>query len=203
MNRVIKDLIHVTNLDDAPQVHNRNPIRSVANHGEVVRHHQVTQPQARAEFLKQVNHTRLNGNIQSRYRFVQHHKFRVYGKRTGNTDTLALTARELVREAVHVIGLQTHDLHQLNHALFNIRTLHALVFQGLGKNLVYGKARVEGARGVLENHLLVLTQFKNLADRFMILRRDTVNQNLAIGFLAKLHNFQQRGGFTTPGFAHD
>ena len=37
----------------------------------------------------------------------------------------------------------------------------------------------------------------------MILRRDAVNQNLAIGFLAELHNFQQRGGFTTPGFAHD
>ena len=102
-----------------------------------------------------------------------------------------------------MIRLQTHNPHQLNHALLNIRTFHPLVFKGLSQHLVHRKTRIQRPGGVLEHHLLVLTQLQDLTSRLTILRGGAINQDLAVSVLAELHDFQQGGSLTTPRLAHN
>ena len=47
------------------------------------------------------------------------------------------------------------------------------------------------------------TQLKNLTCGLAVLGGGSVNQNLTVGVLVELHDFQQGGGLTTTGLTHD
>ena len=102
-----------------------------------------------------------------------------------------------------MVRLQTHNVHQLDNTLLDVCLVHALVFQRLSKHLVNGEARIQSTGGVLEHHLLVLTQLKNLTRGLAVLGGGSVDQNLTVGVLVELHDFQQGGGLTTTGLTHD
>ena len=57
------------------------------------------------QILKHIDDLRLNRNIECRNRFIAYNEFRIHGKRTGNADTLTLTAGKLVRIAVGVFAV--------------------------------------------------------------------------------------------------
>ena len=65
------------------------------------------------QLAQQIQYLRLDGNIQRGYRLIADYQRRVKHDRAGNTDSLTLSAGELVRIAVVVFGVQSYDLHHL------------------------------------------------------------------------------------------
>ncbi len=71
------------------------------------------QAQVALQVLQQVEHLRLHRHVQRRDRLVGHDEVRLHGQRPGDADALALAARELVRVARAVVGVQARALEQL------------------------------------------------------------------------------------------
>ena len=85
----------------------------MADDAEVVGDEQVGEPELVLEVLEQVDDLRLDRDVERRDRLVGDDQLRVQGQRPGDPDPLALTARELVREAVVVLGVEADPLEQL------------------------------------------------------------------------------------------
>ena len=83
---------------------------------QVMRNEQVCQAQFLLQLVKHIDDLRLNGNIQCRDRFVTDDEIRIDGQRTGDTDTLSLSAGKLMRIAGSVLGIQSDVIHQLQDA---------------------------------------------------------------------------------------
>src|ERR1700682_5907236 len=84
-------------LDDHPEVHDGDSVRYVADHSQVVGNHQVRERETLLELLEQVDDLGLDGDVKGRHRLVGDNQFGSEGKGAGDTDSLALTAGELVR----------------------------------------------------------------------------------------------------------
>ena len=78
----------------------------MAHHAEVVRDEQVGQVQLVLQVLQQVEDLGLDRHVERRDGLVRHDQPRVEGEGPGHADPLALAARELVRVAVEVLGVQ-------------------------------------------------------------------------------------------------
>ena len=76
------------------------------------------------------------------------------GERAGDADPLPLSAGELVREAVVVLGVEPDDLEQLLDAALALRVgARAVDLERLGDDEADALARVERGVRVLEDHL--------------------------------------------------
>ena len=71
--------------------------------------------QARLQLEQQVQHLRLDRDVERRDRLVGDDQARVGGQRAGDADALALAAAEGVREAMHEFGPQADQAQQLGH----------------------------------------------------------------------------------------
>ena len=100
MNRVVKEFFTVSQFHQIAQVHNTDAVTDVLDHGKVMRNEQVGRAGLLLDILHQVNDLCLNGNVQRRDRLITYDEFRFYSKCTGDTDTLLLSAGELMRITV-------------------------------------------------------------------------------------------------------
>ena len=75
------------------------------------------QGEALLQVLQQVDHLRLDRDVQRRDRLVADDQLGRTGERAGDADALALAARELVRIAVRVVGPQADGLQQVERLL--------------------------------------------------------------------------------------
>ena len=91
--------------DDLAQVHYGHPFRDVANHSQIVTDEKVCEPQLFLQVFQQVDYLGLNRYIECRYRLIADNELRIKRQRTGDSNPLALTARELVWVAVGVSGV--------------------------------------------------------------------------------------------------
>ncbi len=103
-------------LDDLAEVHDRDPVRDVADDREVVRDEEVRQLEVGLEGLEQVDDLGLDRDVERRDRLVADDEVRVERERAREPDALALAARELVRVARRRIRGKPDDLEQLTHA---------------------------------------------------------------------------------------
>ena len=117
MVRLAVERLPVRNLDHLAQIHNGNAIRNVLHDGEVVSNEEISSTELILKLLQQVQNLGLNGNVKCRDRLVADDQLGLQSERAGNADTLTLTAGELVRIAVDVLGVQTDDVQQLADAL--------------------------------------------------------------------------------------
>ncbi len=76
------------------------------NHGEVVGDEQVGQTELLLQVLEKIDYLGLDTHVECRHRFVEHHEIRVQGECPGDTNALALSARELVWIPVVVLALE-------------------------------------------------------------------------------------------------
>ena len=104
--RGAEHLVDVADLDDLAEVHDGHPVGDVPDHRQVVGHEQVGQPEPGLQLLQQVDHTCLDGDVERGDRLVEHEQLGLQGQRAGDADALALTAGELRRVAVGVLGAQ-------------------------------------------------------------------------------------------------
>ena len=141
------------------QIHDGNPVADVLHHGQVVGNQEVGQPKIILEINHQVEHLRLDGDVEGRYRFVCDNEIRLQGQGPGNAETLALATGELVGEFRHVFRAQSDPLHEFRGLPALLRTAgNAVVLKGLADYRVCGHAGVERQIRVLEHELELTAQ---------------------------------------------
>ena len=119
--RLRVELVRGRDLRDLAEVHHEHAVRDVPDDVEVVRDEHVGEPEVALEVLEQVQDLGLHRDVERRDGLVADDQLRVHGERAGDADALALAARELVREAVVVLGVQADDVEQLLHAPLVLR----------------------------------------------------------------------------------
>ena len=95
-----------TLLDRLAAIHHQHVVRDVADHRQVVADEQIGQAELVLQVHHQVQHLRLDRNVERRDRFVGHHDPRPQHQRARDGDALALTAGEHVRIAAVLIRPQ-------------------------------------------------------------------------------------------------
>ena len=78
------------------QIHNADPRTDMLYDGQIVGDKKISEFSCLLQFLQHVDDLCLNGNIQSRHRFVTDDKAWIYSQRPGNTDTLSLASGKLM-----------------------------------------------------------------------------------------------------------
>ena len=142
-------------LDDLPEVHDRDPVGDVADHGEVVGDEQVRQAELLLELDEQVQHLRLDRDVERGDRLVRDDELRLQHERARDADALPLAAAELVRVAVQRVGAEADALEHVDDAVGALGARRAVDREALADELADPHARVERADRVLEDDLHV------------------------------------------------
>ena len=106
------------------------------------------------QFAQQVEHLRLDRDVECRHRLVGDQQPRFQRERPRHADPLALAAGELVGVAVVVLGVQADRLEQLLDGPFAlpVSLQQAVDRERLGDDRAHRLARVQRRVGVLEDH---------------------------------------------------
>ena len=113
MRRALVDVVLRADLDDLAEIHHRDAVGDVPHDRQVVRDEDVGQAEVALQRLEQVDHLRADRDVERRDRLVEDDQLRVQRERPRDADALPLAARELVREAVRVLGREPDDAQQL------------------------------------------------------------------------------------------
>ena len=126
------------------------------------------------QILEEVDNLRLHRHVECRDRLVANHKLRIQRKRSCDTNSLTLTARELVRVAVFVEGLQTAVVHDLIDVVMVLAPRHKIVLTDrLTDDFADRQSRREGGERILEDDLHLHAQvvqfvLRNIVDLFSV-----------------------------------
>jgi hypothetical protein len=107
-----KIAVFVGDLDDPAQIHDRDAVRDVLYHAQVVRDEQERHPEVALQVREQVEDLRLHRHVERRHRLVADDDVGLQGQGARNADALPLPARELVRKIVGLVRPQTHARHE-------------------------------------------------------------------------------------------
>jgi hypothetical protein len=103
----------------------------VPDDGEVVGDEEVGQPELVLQVLEEVDHLGLDRHVESRHRLVADDELGSQRHGPCDADALALTAGELVRIPVVVLGVETHPREEvLDLALDAVGGLDVLDLEG-------------------------------------------------------------------------
>ena len=92
MRGCTEHLRHWPQLDDAAQIHDGHAVTEVLHHRQIVADEDAGQIKIAVQFKEQIDDLRLNRHVQRGDRFVADQYVGLHGQRTGNRDTLPLTA---------------------------------------------------------------------------------------------------------------
>ena len=201
MLRSVEDLLARTDLDDPPQIHHRDAVADMADHREIMRDEQIGEPELVLQVFEQVDHLRLDRDVERRNRLVEDQQFRVERQSPGDADALALAARKLMRKAVAVLGRQPDQSHQLGDPRLGLRSLHPRKPQRLGQDGKHRHQRVERGERVLE-HVLHVAPHRGERRPPAMLHRLAVKDDLPSGRLLEPDDAAPGGGFAATGFPH-
>ena len=116
MLRVLVDRLRRAELDDTAEVHDRDPVRYLPDHGQVVRDEDEGEVEVVLEAAQQVEDLRLDRDVERGHRLVADDQLRLQRERARDADALPLSAGELVRVAVVVLRREPNAREQLTHA---------------------------------------------------------------------------------------
>ena len=117
------------------------------------------------KLVEQVEHLRLDGQVQRGDRLVADDHVGVEGKRAGDPDALALPAGELLRVLVRRLRAETDEVDQFAHprVAFALVLVHALVASPrLGDDVARRHPCVQRGVGILEHHLHAAAEIQQL-----------------------------------------
>jgi hypothetical protein len=152
--RLARQPLGVGDLDDPTQVHDGDAVADVLDGRQVVGDEQVGQVELVLQPLHQVEHLRLDRDVERGDRFVGDDEVGLARQGAGDADALALTAGELVRVPVAVVGVQPDGLEQLPDALGPClpALVQAVDLQRLRHGVADGAPWVQRGHRVLEDH---------------------------------------------------
>src|SRR4051812_25304718 len=160
-------VVAVREFHDLAQVHHGHAVAHVAHDGEIVGDEDDRQPELALKVTQQVQDLRLDRDVEGRDGFVGDDQLGIERKGAGDADALALAARELVREAVVVLGVEPDLLHQLLDLRLQpaarLAVVEAVDAERLADDRADRLARVERRVRVLEDHLHLATERLELA----------------------------------------
>ena len=154
MQRHLEQRLLVGELDDAAEIHHRDAMADVLDHGEVVGDEQVGEFQFLLQVHQQVDDLRLDRHVERRYRLVADDQVGAEGERTGDADALALAAGEFVRVGAHRGRPEADSLEQGGGPFLALGRRAFLVDDHrLAHDLAGRHARVQRGVGILVDHL--------------------------------------------------
>ena len=152
---------------------------------------------------QQVDHLRLDRDIEGADGFVGHDQARVERQGAGDGNALALAAAELVREVVHLRRAQADLREDLGGAGIGLGTAgNAVDQQGLADDGARRHARVERAERVLEDHLHLAAEGAHLRLGELRYVRAAEADGAGGGF-HQAHHGARHGGLAAAGFADE
>ena len=141
--------------NDAPQIHHAHLVRKIFHDAQVVGNEEEAQPQFLLQRFQQIQYLRLHRHIQRAGGLIADQQLRRHRQGPGNGDSLALTARELMRIAPFAVARQTDFIqHLIDMSLSryavgaNIERTHALF-----EYLRHAHLGIERSIRILEHHL--------------------------------------------------
>src|SRR5699024_6736580 len=186
------------------QVHAGDVVGEILDHAQVVGDEYVCRPHLPLQLLEQVQDLSLDGYVQGGDRLVADDELGVHRQGPGDADALAAAAVQLVGEGVDKAPGQSHDVHQLQGPLLNVRpALEQLVLlDGLADEPHDALPGVQGGEGILEDHLHLRAHGAHTAAAVIGDVR-AVEDDLTCGGLQKLENGAAGGGLAAAALAHD
>ena len=101
--RAAEDLVAAADLHRAAEVHHHHLVGDVPHHREIVADEEIGEAELVLQVGEDVQHLRLDRDVERRYRLVEDQDLRLQHQRAGDRDALALAAGEHVRIAVVVL----------------------------------------------------------------------------------------------------
>src|SRR4029079_19413941 len=180
------------------------PRADVLDHRQVVRDEDVGQAERVLKVFQQVDHLRLDREVERRDRLVADDQPRRDRECARDADPLALAAGELVRIAPHVLRVQADRLEQLRAALLELapRLRQAVDHQRFADDRAYGHAWIQRRVGILENDLHLAA---DRAQRLRVQAGDVlaVEPDLARSRLDQPQDATARGRLAATRFAYE
>lgn len=117
VDRAVIEFIRVSCLHNSSQIHDRDSVGNMPDDQKVVRDKEVRDAQFLLKFFKHVDDLSLDRNVQRGYSLVADDKSGIHGQRSGDTDTLSLSAGELVYISCGVLRVKSDQLHKTQDLL--------------------------------------------------------------------------------------
>ena len=108
MQRAGVELVAYCQFHDAAQIHHGHPAAEVLHDRQIVGDEKICQPERSAEVGHQVQYLSLDRGVQRGNGLVGDDEIRVQRQGAGDGHSLGLSARDLVREALRVVGVESH-----------------------------------------------------------------------------------------------
>ena len=151
---IIVELLFVGDLDQFTQIHDADAVADVFDDIEAVGDEEIGQAEFFFEVIEQIEHLRLDRNVQCRDGLVADDELRLHSQGAGNADTLPLAAGKFVRIAVAVVIGQADAVEQIVDAVFDLIIGQQFIgANGFSNDIADGHARIEGRIGILEDQL--------------------------------------------------
>src|SRR6476659_811250 len=103
--------------DDAAEIHDGNARRDMLHHRQIVADEDVSEAKSLLQILKQVQDLTADRDVEGGHRLVADDQLRLHRQCTGDGNALALAAREFVRIALDMLGLEPDDAQQIANTL--------------------------------------------------------------------------------------
>ena len=189
MERPREELVRRSDLDDPPEVHDRDAVGDVADDREVVRDEDVGEVELLLQLDEQVEDLGLDRDVERGDGLVGDDELRLQHERAREPDALPLPAAELVRVAVGRLGRHADALeHVVDDRPAALPPGDAVDREPLGDQVADLHARIERPHRVLEHDLHVPALLLQGAGAELE-EVDAVERDLALG---RLEQPQQR-----------
>lgn len=151
--RGANDLVGGAQLHDTTQVHDGDAVAQMPHDPEVVGNEEKREAELAPELGEEVQHLRLNRNVERRDGLVADDEARVQREGSCDAYALLLSAAELVGVAQLHVAPKAHEIHELEDADPGLFSLHPEVAQRFGDNVADAHPGVERGGRVLEDDL--------------------------------------------------
>jgi hypothetical protein len=190
--------------DQFSEVHDGDVIAHVAHDGEVMSDEEVGQFEFVLEVFEEVENLGLDADVEGANGFVTDEEFGLDGEGAGDADALALAAAEFVRIPAGGVGWEADFFEEIGDGFLAFIAGQGAKVDGEGfiDDGTDLHAGVEGAYGVLEDHLQV---FAKGAEFALAEGKDfsVVVKGLAAGGAEEFEEGAGDGGFAAPAFTDE
>ena len=187
--------------DQFSEVHDGDVIAHVADDGEVMSDEEVGQFEFVLEVFEEVQYLGLDADVEGAHGFITDEEFGLDGEGAGDADALALTAAEFVGVAAGGVGGEADFFEEAGDGILAFVAGEGAEVDGEGffDDGTDLHAGVEGADGVLEDHLQVFPEGAEVA---LAEGEDlaVVVEGLAAGGAEEFEEGAGDGGFAAAAF---
>ena len=148
MHWILENLLRSTCLKQMSQMKNSDTVWNIFYHRKVMSNKQIRSTCLLLNILHQVYHLRLN-------RIIRNNQLRVHDQRTGNADTLSLSAGKLMRVSCRMLRSKTNLCQNGFDLLLSLlfALVHMMDIKTLTQNIPNFFSGIQRCHRVLENHL--------------------------------------------------